>query len=200
MSDTARATTPLDIVSIEGLDSFFDVDASRVEEGANQEIHGREQYASVSVEEAAGILQISPRAVQKRLKRGTLKGIKSKHGAVDRWSVDLSDVVIIESQNMDVSGVLEDANFDPIGRVLDANCEEKDANKFSGGRVQDANGVSDYKDSLIKELQNKLEAATYRVGYLQHQVESQDQQIKLLSDSQQKPSWWQRIKEIFYRH
>jgi chaperonin cofactor prefoldin len=55
----------------------------------------------------------------------------------------------------------------------------------------------DPRDKIIKDLQDKLEAATFRVGYLQHQVETKEEQIKLLTDSQHKPSWWLRLKNLF---
>ena len=56
---------------------------------------------------------------------------------------------------------------------------------------------NEYKEQ-IKSLQQKLESATYRIGYLQHHVESQDLQIKLLTDSQHKPGRWQRFRSWFF--
>ena len=46
----------------------------------------------------------------------------------------------------------------------------------------------------VKDLQEKLEAATFRVGYLQAQLEASQQTIKLLEDSQHKQGWWPRLK------
>jgi len=57
---------------------------------------------------------------------------------------------------------------------------------------------------VIQELQNKLDnanqqlqAASFRNGYLESQVESHKEQIKLLTDSQHKSSWLLRLKNLF---
>lgn len=52
--------------------------------------------------------------------------------------------------------------------------------------------IAAYKEQ-IKELQNKLDAAAYRLGYLEHERETHVEQIKLLTDSQHEPGWWARF-------
>jgi hypothetical protein len=59
-------------------------------------------------------------------------------------------------------------------------------------------------EKLIRELQEKLDArdhhlqaANYRIGYLEAQLESERQQVKLLTDSQHKPSRWARFYSWF---
>lgn len=66
---------------------------------------------------------------------------------------------------------------------LDANSDELDA---SSERLS---------DKLVRDLQAKLEAASYRIGYLEAQLETERQQIKLLTDSQHKSGWWTRFKK-----
>ena len=90
MSDTAHDYQTPKPVSMEGLEDLFDEFANHEVQGANTLELVREQDASVSVEHAAEILGISSRAVQKRLKKGTLKGLKVKQGGIERWSVNLS--------------------------------------------------------------------------------------------------------------
>jgi hypothetical protein len=53
---------------------------------------------------------------------------------------------------------------------------------------------------MIEDLQAKLDAAnhqlqaaSFRNGYLESQVESHKEQIKLLTDSQHRAGWWQRL-------
>jgi predicted RNase H-like nuclease (RuvC/YqgF family) len=53
--------------------------------------------------------------------------------------------------------------------------------------------------SRNSELETKLQAASWRNGYLESKLEERDIQIKLLTDSQQKPSWWQRFKAFFVK-
>lgn len=57
---------------------------------------------------------------------------------------------------------------------------------------------------LVEDLQAKLDlanrqlqAASFRNGYLEAQVEGQLQQIKLLADSQSKTFWWKRFCSWF---
>ena len=46
-------------------------------------------------------------------------------------------------------------------------------------------------------LQKELQGATWRNGYLESQAETKDLQIRLLTDSQHKPSWWTRLASWF---
>jgi len=51
---------------------------------------------------------------------------------------------------------------------------------------------------LLKEKDAKLEALTMQNGYLQAQLESSREQVKLLTDSQRNSgSWWDRLKSLF---
>jgi excisionase family DNA binding protein len=47
---------------------------------------------------------------------------------------------------------------------------------------------------LVQEQALKIEALTMRNGYLQAMLETKDEQIKLLTDSQHKASWWGRLR------
>jgi len=51
------------------------------------------------------------------------------------------------------------------------------------------------------EAQRQLQAAVFRNGYLEAQLETKDSEIKLLTDSQQqaKATWWQRFKQIWQK-
>jgi hypothetical protein len=45
----------------------------------------------------------------------------------------------------------------------------------------------------VDALLRKLEGATYRIGYLEALLETERQQVKLLTDSQHKDRWWTRF-------
>lgn len=51
--------------------------------------------------------------------------------------------------------------------------------------------------SYGKTLNEKLEAANHRNGYLEAQVDQQIEHIKLLTDSQHKPGWWSTFRSWF---
>jgi hypothetical protein len=57
----------------------------------------------------------------------------------------------------------------------------------------------------IRELEERLEGASYRNGYLEAENQglkallgAQETQIKLLTDSQYKGSWWARFSSWFF--
>ncbi len=200
MTDTARDYKTLTTADTNGMDDLFEIDASLLVSDAPVPPVGREldvdRGAYISVEEASTRLNLSIRAIQKRLKRGTLKGVKTKVGSAERWLVAVSDINESQYANMDASSEIAyaaieivDANHAQVGKKRDANLEM--------GREQDASISDTYKDSLIKELQAKLEAATFRIGYLQHHVESQEADIKLLTDRQHTTGRWSRFKNWF---
>ena len=172
MTEAARDLNVLPATATEGLEDIFDVHELDASQGANLvclDANSDELDANLfSVEDAAERLGISIRAVQKRLKKGTLRGRKEKTATGERW--------LIYGSELDAS---QGANL----VRLDANSDELDA---SSERLS---------DKLVRDLQAKLEAASYRIGYLEAQLETERQQIKLLTDSQHKSGWWTRFKK-----
>lgn len=63
-------------------------------------------------------------------------------------------------------------------------------------------GVTEAKHlEILQQLMGKLEAANYRIGWLESQVrerESDVNELKLLVDSQHKSSWWADFKKWFF--
>lgn len=211
MSDTARDIQPSELVSTVGLDDLFEadanlspVDASQVElvreVGAAGSVDVRELDGYVSVEDAAALIGISVRAVQKRLKRGTLNGTKTKHGSAERWLVEVSCLPVPKADaSIEPSAPNDDTMDAPIlelvreaGANAPAEVREPDASK-------DFSPQEDYRDKMIKDLQNQLQAASWRNGYLESKLEERDNQIKLLTAAPYNPSWWQRFKAFFIK-
>ncbi|HMY52689.1 MAG TPA: hypothetical protein PK671_07045, partial [Candidatus Obscuribacter sp.] len=50
---------------------------------------------------------------------------------------------------------------------------------------------------LLKQKDHEIEAASFRIGYLEAQLESERQQVKLLTDSQHKANWWSQFCSWF---
>ena len=130
----------------------------------------------VPVEDAARVLSLSINALKKRLRKGSLTGYKvsSKHG--EKWFVDRHELPVRQAP---VTGT---------------------PSQYLTPVPTDAEGVPSGTDKhleVICELQGKIEVLTYRNGYLQSQLESYKEQVKLLTDSQHKPKWWQRLQTWF---
>lgn len=208
MSDTARDIQPSELVSTVGLDDLFEADANSFvvdvpelelvrDADANGAVDVRELDGYISVEDAASIIGVSIRAVQKRLKRGTLKGVKTKHGSAERWLVEVSCLPALKP---DASVVGNDANSEPVDTSGGELVRELGAKAPGDVRKPDASGPGgDYKDNLIKDLQHQLQAASWRNGYLESKLEEREMQIKLLTADPQKPTFWQLLKAFFVK-
>ena len=55
------------------------------------------------------------------------------------------------------------------------------------------------KDELLLSKDKDLQAASATIGYLKAQIEAQDQQLKLLTDSQHKGGWWAKFSSWFFK-
>ncbi|HEY9868271.1 MAG TPA: helix-turn-helix domain-containing protein [Candidatus Obscuribacterales bacterium] len=140
--------------SVEGLDHVFvDVVDAEVcqgtpsEEGIPQEIpegdpmESQEIPQGIPVQEAAKLLGTSPRAVIKRLQKGTLKGFKVPSKFGNKWLVDPQGIPAEEQ------GIPQEIP--------------------EGTPTQIPQGVP---VEIVQELLAKVEALTYRNGYLEAQL------------------------------
>lgn len=50
-------------------------------------------------------------------------------------------------------------------------------------------------DRKVSEAQREIQAAAFRNGYLESQLEIEREHVKLLTDSQHKNGWWSRFKK-----
>jgi excisionase family DNA binding protein len=119
-------------------------------------------------EHAAKVLNKSVRTIRRMLQEGILRGYKIPGKRRDEWRVKPVNMTAIESVIV------------PL---------------HNGQSAIVADNAQLWK--LLQEKDAKIEALIMRTGYLQHQVESQKEEIKLLTYSQHKPSWWLRIKNLF---
>jgi len=222
MDNLAQNYQPSEPASLAGLEEVFEVR----EQDANQTLSSssvREQDASyLSVEQAATLLGISVRAVQKRLKKGALTGRKEKTDRGERWLVEVREQDASRSENGSLVRE-QDASRSENGSLV----REQDASRSENGSLvrEQENGSygcihpaqdvimieadvdSDHApgtEQLTRELLAKLEVLTYRNGYLeaqladrQKEVELHQQQIKLLTDSQHTRGWWSKFASWF---
>lgn len=213
MDNLAQNYQNIQPTSVEGLDEVFAVreqDASRTRTGSSV----REQGANhLSVEDAAKILGVSVRAIQKRLKKGTLQGRKEKTAQGERWLLDANELV--REQDASCMSGSSSVREQDASQLSDCSLvREQGANQLPDSEVisicadvdeDQAHGPAPVDPELLKELLAKLEVLTYRNGYLESQLterqkelDNQREQIKLLTDSQHKPRWWQRFSSWFF--
>lgn len=175
-------------VGVDGLDHVFvDVIEGQVvqgipaaNQGAPQEIpkgvpaDKQDTPEGIPVDEAARILGTSSRAVIKRLQKGTLAGFKVPSKFGDKWLVD------------------------PKGLPVDSEGTPQEIPQ--GVPADKQNSPQGVPVEIVQELMRKIEALTYRNGYLEAQLAEKETHIKLLTDSQHnKESRWMRFRSWFSR-
>jgi hypothetical protein len=192
MTDTARDIQTIEPASTEGLERFFEVE---VVPGTTMDyqVVPTEGLQGVSVDEAAKILQLSPKTIKDRLRKGSLKGFKAKDKFGERWLVCLDlapPEPPIELKVLPGKGEVVD-----VGRGSESVAP---TDLVAPTDSQNNELIEAYKEQ-VKDLQKQLQAASYRLGYLEHERSTHLEQIKLLTDSQHKPTWWQRFKAFFVK-
>jgi hypothetical protein len=151
----------------------------------------------ISVDEAARLLNISSNAVCKRLRKGTLVGKKIAGKFKDEWLVEGAG--LIEVLNVDFSSVQ-----DSPSEIRDEEWTVQDQTGDSDRSVQESPDATLTLLALVEKQSAKLEAAAGQIGYLQAKMEEQNkqleqktEQLKLLTDSQHKRSWFQKFSSWF---
>ncbi|HMX46143.1 MAG TPA: hypothetical protein PLC15_23200 [Candidatus Obscuribacter sp.] len=191
MSDTARDYQSIQPATTEGLDSFFEQGLLQQdpEDSSPQPGGLLQQGQGVPVHVAAARLGLSTSGVLKRLRKGSLPGFKVPVARGEKWFVK------VEALPGGVLELMEDSSGGLLGLVKDSSEQPLEMAKDSL--------ISDGKPPLLvddlmrrnSELEAQLQAATWRNGYLEAQLEAERQQVKLLTDSQHKPGWWPRFKK-----
>jgi hypothetical protein len=150
-------------------------------------------------EVAAMQLGLSVSGVLKRLRKGDLPGFKVPARRGEKWMVCATALP---------EGVLGLAKESLICSEESLICSEESSicseESLAIECAQEAAAQTSNID--VAGLLRKLEGATYRIGYLESQLEERQkeielhqQQIKLLTDSQHKPSWWAKFSSWFFK-
>ena len=203
MSDTARSYQPQDPADTTGLDDFF---AAVVKEGRPQGLP-EELPQGVPVKLAASRLGLTDRAVLKRLRRGTLKGFKTKTKYGEKWLV-LTEELPEELPGGSLAVVPSIASPEQFQETGDSPVPVPGDSQFI---IVDDKGLPPVQSleldrlcDLVADLQvrldranQQLQGANFRNGYLESKLEDKEQQILLLTDRQNKQGWWANFSAWF---
>lgn len=192
MTEVAQNYQTMHPTATDGLEELF-------LPGLPQEVPGG-LPEGVPVNEAAEKLGLTERAVLKRLRRGTLKGFKISSKRGEKWLVSSSEVA---------AGVPEASPVLPIPVLGLPHSDEglpEGAPEFDRGLPSNSYNEIERLLDLVTDLQSKLDkaqeqlqSASFRNGYLESKLEDKEHQIKLLTDSQHKASWWARFSSCFFQ-
>lgn len=179
-------------VSVSGLEKVFELD-STVIEGIDQAdrkvISARTE--GLTIREASEHYGFAIPTIRLKIKTGGIPARKVDGPKGPEWRI-FPQGLPVQCEKSDIS--LDDAEDQPYITVNDGLCEAD--SKLAEGFYHANMNVS----SLIKanqELSSKLEAANYRIGYLEAQTDNHKEQIKLLTDSQHKPAGWRKFWSWF---
>lgn len=150
-----------------GLDDFFSC-------------HDKAEQEDLTLEEAAKRLNLSERTVQRRLKNGQLKGYKIAGPRGPEWRIKVESC---EDTTGQASATSDDTTLSTDDTTIIETLSTEDTTRDSKATTAIAfTQFAEFYHVQIETLQEKLEAATYRNGYLEAQLSSAESQLKLLPD------------------
>lgn len=208
MSQTANQNFPLGPSGTEGLDDLFQgeiqgqcqMDQNQVQVDLPEiQIQDYVEPNQIHVElvalsEAAKRLGVSRRYAQKMIAIGKLAAVRDPKGhwlvKMDRGQIQIQDHVESKEAKDQVQVEQAQDHVDPFQVHVEPNqvrVELIDAYQIQIEQLQEK----------LDATQLKLEAASFRNGYLEAQLEASHTQMKLLTDNQHKPNWWQRFCSWF---
>jgi hypothetical protein len=178
MSDTARDYQTIQPASTDGLEDLFETNETVSHGGILTETveilsETNDTLECLTVSELVRQLGIPRSTVYRRIQSGKYETFRGPDGKV-RIPLRQNEIPILSHET---SGETTNETVSHDGIPAET------ANETTTGTVD------------VADLLRKLEGATYRIGYLEAQLEAERQQVKLLTDSQHKPGWWARFKK-----
>lgn len=181
MSDTARDYQQLDPASTEGLAELF----------ADHENHqeSTDSRLILTVAEASVHLRKPISTIYRRVKAGKFETLQGDDGVLR---------IALPADNFNENQVITTFSIDEKQKsqliLIGSQGPESDNHSVNLAQAAELDRLIE----LLAEKDRKLEAATYRVGYLESRLEDRESQIKLLTDSQHKGGWWARFSSWFF--
>lgn len=185
MNATARDFNSLP-ADTNGLEDIFDV--SEIPETSDSQSGPGENHLILTVAEASAHLKMPLSTMYRRVRAGKFKTVNGEDGTV-RIILPLK----FPSENQNGEVILTDSHCENQNGEVILN-DSHDENHFHTTEPPPDLGAL---IGLLNDRDHKLEAASYRIGYLESQLEERDRAIKLLTDSQHKPSWWTKFASWF---
>lgn len=190
MTQEAQPQTIYDPADMTGMDDFFSC-------------HDKDGQEDLTLEQAAVRLNLSERTIQRRLKHRQLDGYKIPGPRGPEWRIrikaseEVTQVLSMPTLDMpearldtptatqdtpkttqDMSQVTEDMTVTDVGVTI-TNTGERQTTSETGLVVSE---FSRFYKEQINLLSDKLEAATFRNGYLEAQLSAAENELKLLPD------------------
>lgn len=218
MSDTAHDYQTITPASTEGMEQLFEA----VQDGVQGQLTEVQHTVSVglldvqdsvpetvTVVEAANLLNIDRRSIVRLINWNKLKASKDARG---KWLVDKQSVLdrlstqdsVLDKSLPEVQETVLLENVEAQDTVSDGVSPVMEAIYGKNSSVQDIVQpallqIVEQQSQQLQQAYTYLDAATARVLYLQQQLEEKENEIKLLTDSQHKTGWWARFSSWFFK-
>lgn len=172
--NSAKNNLSSDLATVDGLDDLFVSGEESVMTVTGDAINladiTAEAVESWTLQDASDNLRVSSRTILRWLKKGKLDGKKIQGLNGPEWRITPNKENLL-SDNVTRTSVMSDTRDTPT----------------TADKTVD--------NPLVRDLLNKIEALTYRNGYLEAQLENERLQVKLLTDkvSSSKKNWWSRL-------
>jgi hypothetical protein len=198
MTDTARDILDVDTSSTEGLDDLFTLaQPLRNGEPLNTQPFQSENAtlaSGLSFKEACDFYHLKPTALRSRIKTGKVSAVKVDGPNGPEWRI-YPEALVTPSRNP--GDITAEPSRGPGDTVAQVFRDPIDSRLFD---------MIDDLQLKLEQANRQLQAANFRVGYLENQVSERHNdiidltsKIKLLTDSQHKTTWWQLFKAFFVK-
>lgn len=167
-------------VSLNGLDEVFEIDSTLIERSDQADMT---VISGLTIKQASEHYKLAIPTIRLKIKTGNIPAKKINGPKGPEWRIfpngmptPADNLAIVDSEDDD--------------RVIEALCEP-DSTVSEGFHQAHINLAALIKSN--QELVSKLEAVSYRNGYLEAQLAEKESQIKLLTDSKQSCGRWERF-------
>ena len=175
LSKDLSAPLSTEQATLDGLDTFFEV-SNQVSDPVTSHVVSQPEtvVALWTLSEAASQLGVSTRTILRYLKNGRLQGHKVDGPSGLEWRI-----IAVDTQDTTTQVTTETVS----------SCLESVMSTVN--KTHDITLQSMLK--VIESQAEQLKAASMVITYQQAQLEEKDNHIKLLTDSQHRPSWWAKF-------
>lgn len=169
----SQAKIETDVMQLEGLEQFFepvtDTTTTTPTDTHADVVTVTSTPTGWTLKQAADKLLVSVNTIRKRIKDRELHGYKVQGPNGPEWRIT-PPTDTLSATTTESATVTNTPTIDALLKVIEGQSKQIDA------------------------MSEQLKAASDVMMYQRSQLETRDEQIKLLTDSQHKAGWWQRFK------
>lgn len=186
-----------EVVSVEGMEAFFDENAA---EAAAALVD-----TGLTMKQAVHFYNLAPKLIRAKIKNGEIPAVRLELAGKRKWRVYPGGVPemyanLVKDLSADmVADDMPTGFFDEDPDLLPEWTEEVLPERIQVVTESYLDMAQANRELLdrVKELESRLEAAAYRNGYLESQLESTQEKLRCLTLRNQETHWWSGLSRFF---